>query len=170
MLNPLSVFGLSNFPLIFLILSDLPKSTISPYICVCMHSFCKNCWSATSISSKFKNKPISCPICNWINTLLDLHFYLRLFLIIQIFAINELTNEMLIRILHSLNRSINIIMDHWDHLEPTTFKGDLVIIKIFFNIFYPFEIYLQSGFSFKKVLNMNIYWQKKPTAWRENNW
>ena len=32
LLNPLSVLGLSTFSLIFLILSDLPKFTISPYI------------------------------------------------------------------------------------------------------------------------------------------
>ena len=29
-LNPLKAFGLSTFPLIFIVLSDLPKSTISP--------------------------------------------------------------------------------------------------------------------------------------------
>ena len=32
LLNPLSVFDLSTIPLIFLILSDLPKSPSSPYI------------------------------------------------------------------------------------------------------------------------------------------
>ena len=38
-LDRLTVFGLFTFALIFLILSDLPKSTISPYIYIYIYMY-----------------------------------------------------------------------------------------------------------------------------------